>query len=180
MKIYTKRGDKGKTGLFGGERVDKDDLHIECNGELDEVNSTIGLIKAKLTENHHWQQNLQHIQTVIMKMMSDIANPGEKGNNNENNNREIIEFIEQWIEEINQKLGNKMNALILPGGNEVSASCHIVRTQIRRAERKIISLNKQTPLPENLLVFVNRLSDLFFMLALEEMHNNNLLEKKFK
>ncbi len=89
-------------------------------------------------------------------------------------------MIEQWIEQINQRLGDKMNALILPGGNEISAYCHVVRTQIRRAERKIISLHKKTPLTDSLLAFINRLSDLFFMLALEEMHENGITENKFK
>ncbi len=79
MKIYTKKGDKGQTGLFSGERVDKDDLRIDCNGELDEVNSTIGLLIAKLPEEHHWKQSLQKIQSDIMKLMSEIANPGNKG-----------------------------------------------------------------------------------------------------
>lgn len=180
MKIYTKKGDKGQTGLFGGERVDKDDLRIDCNGELDEVNSSIGLMIAKLPKEHPWKQSLQTIQANIMKLMSDIANPGNKGNKKENNTLETTEMIEQWMENINQKLGDKMNALILPGGNEISAYCHIIRTKIRRAERKIISLHKKNPLSDPLLAFINRLSDLFFMLALEEMHDKDITENKFK
>jgi len=180
MKIYTKKGDKGQTGLFSGERVDKDDLRIVCNGELDEVNSSIGLLVAKLPEKHHWRQQLQKIQSDIMKLMSEIANPGNKGNKNIDNTLNTTEMIEQWMEKINLKLGKKMNALILPGGNEISAYCHIVRTQTRRAERKIISLHKKTPLSDNLLAFINRLSDLFFMLALEEMHDNEITENKIK
>ncbi len=180
MKIYTKKGDKGQTGLFSGERVDKDDLRIDCNGELDEVNSTIGLLIAKLPEEHHWKQSLQKIQSDIMKLMSDIANPGNKGKKKEDSTLGTTKMIEKWMEQINQKLGEKMNALILPGGNEISAYCHIIRTQTRRAERKIISLHKKTPVPDDLLAFINRLSDLFFMLALEEMHDNEITENKFK
>ena len=180
MKIYTKKGDKGQTGLFGGERVDKDDFRIDCNGELDEVNSTIGLLIAKLPADHPWKQSLQTIQAEIMELMSDIANPGNKGKKKADHTLDTTEMIEQWMENINQKLGNKMNALILPGGNEISAYCHIIRTQMRRAERKIISLHKKTPLPDSLLAFLNRLSDLFFMLALEEMHEKEITENKFK
>ena len=179
MKIYTRKGDKGKTGLFNGERVDKDNIRIECNGELDEVNSNIGLLRAKLPQNHSWQAQLQTIQTEIMNLMSTIAHPQQTEGEEQPANSQKVGALEQWMETIQKKLGDKMNALILPGGNEVSAMCHIIRTKIRRAERKVISLHRHSPLPEDLLAYINRLSDLFFMLALEEMKNNDVEEDKY-
>jgi len=179
MKIYTRKGDKGKTGLFNGDRVYKDNIRIECNGELDEVNSNIGLLRAKLPQNHAWQKELQSIQTEIMNLMSTIANPKQTGSKEQPDSTRKAEGLEQWMEVIQQKLGNKMNELILPGGNEVSAMCHIIRTKIRSAERKVISLHRQSPLSEGLIAYINRLSDLFFMLALEEMKNNDIEKDKY-
>ena len=77
MKIYTKKGDSGTTGLFGGSRVSKDDVRVECLGALDEVNSTIGLLRVKLTEDHVWQPNLHKIQKDMMDMMSHLARPSD-------------------------------------------------------------------------------------------------------
>ena len=77
MKIYTTKGDKGTTGLFGGSRVDKDDVRVECIGTLDEANSTIGLLRVTLGPTHDWQPNLQKIQKDLMDMMSHLARPSD-------------------------------------------------------------------------------------------------------
>ena len=84
MKIYTKKGDTGKTGVFGGKRIDKDDTRIECIGTLDEVNSTIGLMRSKLGNDHEWQPNLRRVQKDMMNMMSHLARPS--GSKKENTN----------------------------------------------------------------------------------------------
>ncbi len=177
MKIYTKKGDKGQTSLFSGEKVDKDDQRIEANGTLDEVNSTIGLLRVKLDQNHKWQEKLHQIQAEVMQLMSFIASPGKKINI-----RPISEGIkntEEWIDEICAKT-EKMNALILPGGNEISALSHVVRTQVRRAEREVYHLHKKQPVDEACLSYLNRLSDLFFMLAQLEMQESEIPVEKFK
>ncbi len=177
MKIYTKKGDKGQTTLFSGEKADKDDQRIEANGTLDEVNSTIGLLRVKSGQDHNWQEGLHQIQVEVMQLMSFIASPGKEINIDPINKG--IKKIEEWIDEICAKT-DKMNALILPGGNEISALCHIIRTQVRRAERKVFKLHKTQPVEEACLSYLNRLSDLFFMLAQLEMQESDIPVEKFK
>lgn len=90
MKIYTKKGDAGKTGLYGGKRVFKDDIRVECYGTLDEANSTIGLLRAQLGLEHEWQTNLRKIQKDMMDMMSHLARPSDTKKINNNPMPEVV------------------------------------------------------------------------------------------
>ena len=136
MKIYTKKGDKGTTGLFGGKRVDKDDVRVECIGTLDEVNSTIGLLRTKLGNEHPWQANLHKIQKDMMDMMSHLARPSDTKKVNTNPMPEDgAAFCEAWIDELEGAMTSPSDYFLLPGGNEISALCHVVRTNApRRAD----------------------------------------------
>jgi cob(I)alamin adenosyltransferase len=181
MKIYTKKGDKGTTGLFGGSRVDKDDVRIECIGTLDEANSTIGLLRVKLGNDHEWQQNLQKIQKDLMDMMSHLARPSDAKKINTNPMPEDgAEFCEIWIDDLEQKMTSPSDYFLLPGGNEVSALCHMARTQIRRGERRLVSLQKTDEVHSAIPAYVNRLSDLFFTLARAEMDKAGVAEEKWQ
>src|SRR5215469_13013947 len=131
MKIYTKKGDKGMTGLFGGSRVYKDDARVDCYGTLDEVNSTIGLLRAKLGTEHPWQPRLHRIQKDMMDMMSHLARPSDcKKENTNPHPLDGAEFCEKWIDELEAGLTTASEYFLLPGGNEISALCHVVRTQM--------------------------------------------------
>lgn len=181
MKIYTKKGDKGTTALFGGSRVDKDDVRINCNGTLDEVNSTIGLLRAKLGQAHEWQVNLHKIQKDMMDMMSHLARPSDC--KKENPNPKPIDgaaFCEQWIDDLETAMSTKSDYFLLPGGNEISALCHVIRTQIRRGERLLVSLMKTDHVEEYIPAYINRLSDLFFILARAEMDKAGVSEEKWQ
>lgn len=181
MKIYTKKGDKGTTGLFGGSRVDKDDVRIECIGTLDEANSTIGLLRVKLGTEHEWQANLQKIQKDLMDMMSHLARPSDAKKINTNPMPEDgAEFCEIWIDDLEQKMTSPSDYFLLPGGNEVSALCHMARTQIRRGERRLVSLQKTDEVHSAIPAYVNRLSDLFFTLARAEMDKAGVAEEKWQ
>ena len=181
MKIYTKKGDKGTTGLFGGSRVDKDDVRIECIGTLDEANSTIGLLRVKLGADHEWQLNLQKIQKDLMDMMSHLARPSDAKKINTNPMPEDgAEFCEIWIDDLEQKMTSPSDYFLLPGGNEVSALCHMARTQIRRGERRLVSLQKTDEVNSAIPAYVNRLSDLFFTLARAEMDKAGVAEEKWQ
>ena len=181
MKIYTKKGDKGTTGLFGGKRVYKDDNRVNCYGTLDEVNSTIGLLRAKLGPDHVWQPRLHRIQKDMMDMMSHLARPSDC--KKENTNPKPVdgaEFCEQWIDELEGAMTTASDYFLLPGGNEISALCHVVRTQMRRGERLLVTLMKEDEVEEYIAAYINRLSDLFFTLARAEMDAAGVAEEKWQ
>ncbi len=181
MKIYTKKGDAGKTALFGGRRVDKDDVRVECYGTLDEVNSTIGLLRSKLTEKHGWQNGLHKIQKDMMDMMSHLARPSDSHKKNTNPVPvDGAEFCEKWIDELEKNMSSPSDYFLLPGGNEISALCHLVRTQIRRGERRLVSLMKKDEINPVIPAYINRLSDLFFTLARAEMDSAGVAEEKWR
>lgn len=181
MKIYTKKGDKGTTGLFGGSRVSKDDVRIECIGTLDEANSTIGLLRVKLGTGHEWQANLHKIQKDLMDMMSHLARPSDA--KKENKNPMPVDgaaFCEEWIDALEAAMTSPSDYFLLPGGNEVSALCHVARTQMRRGERRLVSLVKTDEVHEAIPAYINRLSDLFFTLARAEMDKAGVAEEKWQ
>lgn len=181
MKIYTKKGDKGTTGLFGGSRVSKDDVRIECIGTLDEANSTIGLLRVKLGPDHVWQPNLHRIQKDLMDMMSHLARPSDA--KKENKNPMPVDgaaFCEEWIDALEAAMTSPSDYFLLPGGNEVSALCHVARTQMRRGERRLVSLIRTDEVHEAIPAYINRLSDLFFTLARAEMDQAGVAEEKWQ
>ena len=183
MKIYTRKGDKGTTGVFGGKREDKDSARIECNGALDEANSTIGLLRAKLDPEHEWQQKLHRIQKDLMDMMSHLARPSDS--NKENPNPKPVdgaEFCEAWLDELEAGISSPSDYFLLPGGNEISALCHVCRTQIRRGERRLVTLMKEDPdcVEDYVVAYVNRMSDLFFTMARAEMDKAGVAEEKWQ
>nr|WP_295928794.1 cob(I)yrinic acid a,c-diamide adenosyltransferase [uncultured Dyadobacter sp.] len=181
MKIYTKKGDKGTTGLFGGSRVSKDDVRIECIGTLDEANSTIGLLRVKLGNDHAWQPNLHRIQKDLMDMMSHLARPSDA--KKENKNPMPVDgavFCEEWIDALEASMTSPSDYFLLPGGNEVSALCHVARTQMRRGERRLVSLIQTDEVHEAIPAYINRLSDLFFTLARAEMDKAGVAEEKWQ
>lgn len=180
MKIYTKRGDKGKTGIRGGERVDKDDIRIEANGTLDELNSAIGVVRAYLAPEHEWQLLLFRIQQEIMVVMSQVATPSAIRESNPNKiDEEMVCLLEESIDRLCEKMGGN-NHFILPGGNLISAHLHIARVISRRAERRLWTLHKKDELPSTVIPFINRLSDLFFTMARFEAHSSGTTEEKWK
>jgi cob(I)alamin adenosyltransferase len=181
VKIYTKKGDKGTTGLFGGSRVSKDDVRIECIGTLDEANSTIGLLRVKLGNDHEWQPNLHKIQKDLMDMMSHLARPSNATKENKNPMPEDgAAFCELWIDTLEAEMTSPSDYFLLPGGNEISALCHMARTQMRRGERRLVSLIKTDTVHEAIPAYINRLSDLFFTLARAEMDKAGVAEEKWQ
>jgi cob(I)alamin adenosyltransferase len=181
MRVVTKGGDKGQTSLFGGVRVSKDNIRVECYGTFDEANSSLGLLRAKLGTQHSWQQKLYKLQLDIMLMMSHIATPE---NCPKENTKEHPEdgpaFCEKWMAELESSLPQKSDSFILPGGTEISALCHIARTQFRRAERRLVSLMAAEAVPGYILVYANRLSDLMFFLARADISASGIDEERWK
>ena len=182
MKLYTKKGDRGKTGVYGGKRTYKDSARIECMGTLDEVNSTIGLLRVKLGDTHEWQENLHKIQKDMMDMMSHLAIPTDSNKENKiPHPKDGAVFCEDWIDALERNISTPSDYFLLPGGNEVSALCHVCRTQIRRGERTLVTLMREEEgsVHDYILAYINRLSDLFFILARAEMDKLNIAEEKW-
>lgn len=181
MKIYTKSGDKGKTGIHGGERVDKDHIRIEANGCIDELNSMIGVVRVFLPAEHEWQDLLFRIQSEIMVVMSHVATPSAIRDQNPNKlNVHIVSFVEDRIDDLTRRMNDGNNYFVLPGGSLVSSHLHMARTIARRSERRLWTLNREDELPPLILQFINRLSDLFFVMARFDMLQQNYSEERWR
>jgi cob(I)alamin adenosyltransferase len=166
MKIYTKTGDKGETGLFGGERVSKNSLRIETYGTIDELNAFIGLTVIEVSDKSV-KNLLQKIQNWLFSIGADLATPDNEKTKKLNVFRtpeEYYLYIEKEIDKYESKLDELRN-FILPGGTKGAALLHICRTITRRAERMVVALNSTVKIGNNIIIFLNRLSDLFFVLA---------------
>lgn len=180
MRIYTRGGDKGRTGIHGGERVDKDDIRIEANGTLDEVNAEIGIVRALLPAGHEWHDLLGKIQREMMVVMSHVATPSAIRDKNPNAlSEDLVAFCEQQIDDLSAKMEDN-GYFILPGGSPVSAHLQLARTIVRRAERRLWTLNRKDPVSPEILQFVNRLSDLFFIMARYEMFRQGNIEERWQ
>jgi cob(I)alamin adenosyltransferase len=170
-KIYTKTGDQGETGLVSGNRTLKSDSRIDLYGELDELNSRIGLSCSHLSLELEFQQTvnfLHHIQSAIFDLGSNLACEVENRAkfNLPQISDEFIGDLELEIDRLDHELAPLKN-FILPGGTVVSSTIHLCRTNARTVERKLIEYFETTKeeLPANSIIFLNRLSDYLFVLA---------------
>lgn len=179
-RIYTRTGDKGTTGIHGRTRVDKDDIRIEANGHIDELNAVIGIVRSLLPQTHEWQALLFTIQSHLMVVMSQVATPSAIRSQNPNLLADdMVSQCEETIDALTAQL-EENGFFILPGGTPVSAQLQFARTVARRAERRLWTLHKQDSLPEIILSYMNRLSDLFFVMARYEMQQQQGTEEKWQ
>ena len=180
MRIYTRGGDKGKTVIHGGERVDKDDIRIEANGTLDELNAEIGIVRTLLSPDHEWQVLLGRIQREMMAVMSHVATPSAIRDQNPNPlPDDLTVFCESHIDDLSAQMEDN-GYFILPGGTPVSAHLQLARTITRRAERRLWTLNRKDPVPAGIMAVVNRLSDLFFTMARYDMFRQGNAEERWQ
>jgi len=177
MRLYTRTGDDGTTGMFGGGRVPKDHPRIEACGNVDELNAAIGLVIAAIDGTGGAAASskgkdaissiLKQLQPRLFDLGADLATP--LGTAHEGKTvrigRDHITQAEQWIDQIDD--GNDpMKAFVMPGGTELAARLHLARTICRRAERSMIPLlNADEPMSPDALKFINRVSDLLFAMA---------------
>ncbi len=155
-KIYTRTGDKGTTGMADGSRIDKDSLRIHVIGEVDELNSTIGIVIQKCSPGDV-RENLITIQHDLFNIGGQLAMPDY-----EMINQARIDWLEQTLDEMNAEL-SPLKEFILPGGAEDASFCHLARAVCRRVERAFVSLNKSEPVNAHLIAYINRLSDWLFV-----------------
>lgn len=169
MKIYTKTGDAGETGLFGGGRAAKDDARIEACGAVDELNAALGW--AALGAAEAVVGNIREVQSALFDLGAELATPNiDPKRHAWLIGDERVESLEQQIDVL-EALLPPLRHFILPGGTELAARLHVARTAARRAERRIVSLHRQAPLRPVVLRYVNRLSDLLFMMARKANHD---------
>lgn len=180
LKIYTRTGDRGTTAIHGKMRVPKTDIRIEANGTLDELNVAIGIARSFLHPHSDWQPELKRIQTTLMTVMSRMATVSSKRSENPNPLPDnLVEHIEHLIDSIDTLCG-KPDCFLLPGGNQASAFLHQARVIARRAERRLWQLNATDPVEPQVLQWVNRLSDLFFVMARCELLQANLTPEQWQ
>lgn len=174
MKIYTKTGDKGETSLFGGERVQKNNQRINAYGTVDELNAFIGLALTE-TKSDEVRNVLIDLQNKLFVVGSDLATPETEKNKKlkiSRTNEDFIKKAESDIDNFTEKLDELRN-FILPGGSKSSAMLHVCRTICRRAEREIVALKSSEIVNQNIIVFLNRISDLLFVLSRYENKVSN-------
>lgn len=160
MKIYTKAGDTGETGLLGGDRVAKNSLRITAIGEVDELNAAMGLVASQIT-NIEAKARIEWIQNRLFDLGSELACPPGGKFQLESVRDSHIERLENEIDEYTERLPMLKN-FILPGGTVGAAQTHLARSVCRRTERAATTLNESEPLRSELLQFLNRLSDWLF------------------
>ncbi|WP_299234028.1 cob(I)yrinic acid a,c-diamide adenosyltransferase [uncultured Bacteroides sp.] len=178
-KIYTRTGDEGMTGIHGGERVPKDDIRIEANGCLDELNTLFGIIRSMLSETDEWQEKLYFIQRNMMIVMSHVATPSAIRDRNPNElPQDLDKFCEDWMDEMMPQIEDN-GYFILPGGTPLAAQLQYARAVARRAERRLWTLDRSDAVPREILRFINRLSDLLFVMARFEMQRQQWQEEKW-
>lgn len=171
MKIYTRTGDRGETGLFGGGRVAKDDRRVEAYGAVDELNAVIGMAIVRLADDGEKEitDRLRLVQADLFNVGAHLATPapaegGRAAAHVPDLPDERVANMEAWIDAADSEL-DPLRAFILPGGGEAAARLHVARTVCRRAERRVISLGRESLVDDRVVVYLNRLSDLLFTLA---------------
>lgn len=184
MKVYTKTGDKGTTSLYGGVKVSKGHIRIDAYGTVDELNSAIGLIRSSIPVEKFNHQLIQ-IQKDLFHIGAELATPKEKFYLANGKSRlqhliseKNISQLENWIDEMEEELP-ALTHFILPGGNTGASFAHLSRCICRRAERISVALNEIEILREELLKYLNRLSDYLFVLARAIAHKSGHEEIKW-
>ena len=159
----THGGDRGETSLHVGPRVSKDSLRITAAGEVDELNSFIGLVRAR-TEHDKISSILKRIQNDLFVVGADLATPIGLKSDAMRVTEDNVKYLDERIEEFLEQL-DPIHQFILPSGSPAASLLHICRSVCRRAERSVVALKKQEAVNEEVIRYLNRLSDLFFVLA---------------
>lgn len=167
MSIYTRTGDKGETRLFGGSRINKDSLRVDCYGTIDELNSMIG-VAYSIVSNEDIKKELRNIQKRLFVLGAQLASDDNgKEKLDDKISQSDVDYLENIIDKYEAQVG-RQKSFVLPGENTSSSVLHVARTIVRRAERLIIALDRETNIDEVLRKYLNRLSDVLFIMARAE------------
>lgn len=167
-RIYTRTGDQGDTRLGDMSLVRKDNLRVNAYGEVDELNAVLGVVRLQeLPEG--WDERLGQVQNDLFDLGADLAVPMAAEGSHLRVAAERVTDLETWCDEINDTLG-PLDSFVLPGGTAAAAHLHVARTVCRRAERAVVMLADHEEIGVNVIAYLNRLSDLFFILARGSNH----------
>jgi cob(I)alamin adenosyltransferase len=172
-RIYTRTGDKGETGLVGGTRVPKDSTRVEAYGSVDEINSALGLARSVLYDREIGLV-LEELQKDLFVAGADLGGDKRRQDVPRITKDHVFE-LERIIDRFESELP-PLHVFILPGGSRAGASLHFVRAVARRAERRIVTLSRREDINDQLIPYINRLSDLLFVLARVVNHRENQTE----
>ncbi len=173
MKIYTRTGDRGETGLIGGGRVSKASARIEAYGAVDELNAALG-VAASQTDNPSLRGKIERLQADLHLVCADLANPDPEAEAPRVGERHVT-ALEALCDEADAQL-SPLKRFILPGGSPAGAGLHFARTVARRAERRAVELAADEPVNAETVRYLNRLSDLLFLLARWINHRDGAVE----
>jgi cob(I)alamin adenosyltransferase len=173
MKLYTKRGDDGTTGLLGGPRVSKDDPRVHAYGEVDETNAAIGMVLA-LPGDARIAEMLRGVQSDLFVIGSELATPPDRRCTVAVSEADVTR-LEGWIDEATDAVAPLRN-FILPGGTPRAAALHLARAVCRRSERAVVNLSQVDAVRPLVIIYMNRLSDLLFALSRLENHRSGVAE----
>ena len=176
FRIYTRTGDRGETGLFGGGRVRKDDPRVEAYGEIDELNACLGAAAAAV-DDPQVQAWIRRIQDELFVLGAELATPDPEAVKRQivPVSKDAVSAMEAWIDRLDAEVPPLKN-FILPGGHPAAAHLHVARTVCRRAERRVLTFSDSAAVREEVIVYLNRLSDLLFVLARGVNHRAKIEE----
>ena len=177
MKIYTKTGDDGKTSLFDNTRVWKSHDRIMSYGAIDELNSTLGIVLAMKLDND-LNEIVSKIQNDLFIVGSDLANP-DMNNQEIRTTKKMVSILEDMIDKLENEL-SELTSFILPGGTILASIIHLARTIARRAETHVVALSQNEEITNESFIYLNRLSDLLFILARTINKRNNIKDVIWK
>lgn len=181
-RIYTRTGDGGMTSLYGGQRIPKFHARMDVVGSLDELNASLGLVLAEITDEQI-QNILTSVQNALFNIGAETAEGGTKAKRMIDDSLRVTEGmdaeLEKWIDHYDEQLP-QLTSFILPGGSSAGARLHLARTICRRAERALATLAEQEAVNEHSLKYINRLSDLLFVLARAVNHRAGILEHEWQ
>lgn len=182
MPIYTKKGDKGRTSLGSGVKAWKDSARVEAYGTVDELNATLGVVSSEFLNSR--EGYARYLNEIVSQIQDDLFCIGSYLSNPANAN--LLDLLpqrtlvfEQYIDEMTEKMPELAN-FILPGGGKGGAQLQLARTVSRRAERRLVTLSKKAKINENVLQYINRLSDLLFTMSRYSNHNEHVSETIWK
>lgn len=177
MSLYTKSGDKGETGLLGGKRISKSSTRIRAIGNVDELNAAVGVLRVQKSSKKN-DAILRQAQDDIFVIGMELADPARQVSAfiiSEKHAR----FLEEYIDALEKKLP-KLTNFILPTGTPFAAHAHLSRAICRRAEQTVVALHEKEPVNQHIIMYLNRLSDLLFMLARENLYDKKVPEIPWK
>jgi cob(I)alamin adenosyltransferase len=181
LKVYTRRGDSGETDLFGGERVPKDHRRVEAYGAVDELNAAVGAAAAH-SPHEDLRELARRVQSALFDLGAHLATPDaarRTGAGVVDPDDEAVSELERSIDALEEEL-EPLKRFVLPGGTPAAAAFHVARTVCRRAERRVVELHRGDPLLPAALRYVNRLSDLLFVLARIENRRAGVVDVEWR